>query len=82
MFGSINGANTEQLNEPRKDRKVYKDITEQFNDLIEQEIEPLPLEQFENPFEGPDEHTFVCTKTLYNFVRYLLTIYQRFIKAK
>ena len=35
MFGSINGANTEQLNEPRKDRKVYKDITEQFNDLIE-----------------------------------------------
>jgi hypothetical protein len=70
------------LNEPRKDRKVYKDISEQFNDLVEEDVEPAILEHADNPFEGPNEHTFICTKTIYNFLRYLLTIYQRFLKAK
>jgi hypothetical protein len=40
-------------------------------------VEELPF-----PFEGPDEHTFIGTKQCYYFLRYLLTIYQRFARAK
>lgn len=82
MYGNHHGNSYDTLNEPRKDKKTYKDIIEQFHDIIEEEIDPLPLEELDNPFEGPDEHTFIATKTIYNFVRYLLTIYQRFLKAK
>jgi hypothetical protein len=38
-----NSSINEPLNEPRKDKKVYKDLTEQFIDFIEDEIDPLRL---------------------------------------
>lgn len=34
------------------------------------------------PFEGPENHTFIGTKQCYLFLRYLVTIYQRFARAK
>lgn len=51
--------------------------------MIEEEEEPACLEDIESPFEGPKEgYTFIGTKTIYIFMRYVLTIYQRFVKAK
>ena len=34
-FANHNNNHSDPLNEPRKDRKVYKDIIEQFHDIIE-----------------------------------------------
>lgn len=42
-FANHNNNHSDPLNEPRKDRKVYKDIIEQFHDIIEEDIDPLPL---------------------------------------
>lgn len=51
--------------------------------MIEEDEEPACLENLESPFEGPrDGYTFIGTKQIYTFMRYLLTIYQRFVKAK
>ncbi len=72
----------EPLNEPKSSRRVYKDLTDEFLQLIEEEIEPAKVEELPFPFEGPDEHTFIGTKQCYYFIRYLLTIYQRFARAK
>lgn len=44
MYGNHHGNTYDTLNEPRKDKKTYKDIIEQFHDIIEEEIDPLPLE--------------------------------------
>jgi hypothetical protein len=50
--------------------------------LIEEDIEPTHVEDIEYPFEGPEKYTFIGTKQCYFFVRFLVTIYQRFLKAK
>lgn len=40
------------------------------------------MQEYESPFEGPEASTFIGTKTNYFFIRFLGTIYQRFLKAK
>ena len=51
--------------------------------MIEEDEEPAFVEEFSSPFEGPEEgFTFIGTKPIYLFIRFLLTIYQRFLKAK
>lgn len=44
----------EPLNEPKSSRRVYKDLTDEFLQLIEEEIEPAKVEELPFPFEGPD----------------------------
>jgi histone deacetylase complex regulatory component SIN3 len=51
-------------------------------ELIEEDIEPSKVESLQFPFEGPEEHTFIGTKHCYFFIRYLVTIYHRFLRAK
>lgn len=75
-------APAEQLNEAKTSRRAYKDLTDEFLQLIEEEIQPTKVENLAFPFEGPEEHTFIGTKQCYFFLRYLLTIYQRFARAK
>jgi hypothetical protein len=58
------------------------DENEEFEDLIEEEIPTINLKDLPSPFEGPVGHSFFGTRTHYHFVRYLLTIYQRFVKAR
>ena len=51
--------------------------------MIEEDEEPAFVEEFSSPFEGPEDgFTFIGTKPIYLFIRFLLTIYQRFLKAK
>lgn len=66
----------------RKERRKVIDENEEFEDLIEEEILPINLKDLPSPFEGPTGHIFYGTKTHYHFLRYILTIYQRFCKAK
>lgn len=51
--------------------------------MIEEDEEPVQLEDQESPFEGPAHgYTLIITKPIYIFMRYVLAIYQRFLKAK
>lgn len=72
----------EPLNEPRYTKRVFKDLTVQFFELIEEDIEAAKVGNLDFPFEGPEQHTFIGTKQCYFFLRYLLTIYQRFARAR
>jgi hypothetical protein len=42
----------------------------------------MSYKQTQSPFEGPLGNVFIGTKSHYHFIRYILVIYQRFIKAK
>jgi hypothetical protein len=64
-----------------KRRKALNE-NEDFEDLIEEDIPTINLKDLQSLFEGPAGHSFFGTRTHYHFVRYLLTIYQRFLKAK
>lgn len=72
----------ELLNEYRGGRRIFKDVTDEFLELIEEEVEPVQVEQIDFPFEGPAHNTFIGTKQCYLFLRYLVTLYQRFARAK
>lgn len=70
------------LNEMKVNKRAYKDLTDEFLELIEEDIEPTKIEPQAFPFEGIEEHTFIGTKQCYFFVRFLVTIYHRFLRAK
>jgi hypothetical protein len=78
----MDDTSSEPLNDQKPTKRPYKDLTDELLDLLEEPIEPAEIEHFDFPFEGPEEHTFLCTKQIYYFVRYLLTIYHRFSRAK
>lgn len=43
----------EPLNEPRYTKRVFKDLTVQFFELIEEDIEAAKVGNLDFPFEGP-----------------------------
>ena len=66
----------------KKEKKKATDFTEAFYEMIEEMPQYINYQDIESPFEGPSGHVFVGTRCHYHFVRYLLVIYQRFIKAR
>lgn len=71
------------LNESKGLPKNFKDSEEEFMQMIEEDEEPVQLEEEESPFEGPEKgHTLIGTKPMYLFLRFVTAIYQRFLKAK
>jgi hypothetical protein len=71
------------LNDGKGLTKTFKDSEEEFMQMIEEDEEPVLIEEEESPFEGPTSgYTFIATKQVYIFMRYVTAIYQRFLKAK